>query len=63
MVKERDVTKYVKEVDSILDGWFGESLEDMEPYDYESHSKYLYKPLRELVQKAYEAGKNELPNE
>lgn len=35
------------EVDRILDGWFGESLEDAE--DEDNLRRHLYEPLRKLV--------------
>ncbi|AGR47692.1 hypothetical protein PHIM7_44 [Sinorhizobium phage phiM7] len=43
-----------KKVDSILDGWFGEALEDAE--NEQDRRNYLYEPLRKLMIKAYYDG-------
>ncbi|AKF13325.1 hypothetical protein PHIN3_60 [Sinorhizobium phage phiN3] len=43
-----------KQVDSILDGWFGEALEDAE--NEQDRRNYLYEPLRKLMLKAYNDG-------
>jgi hypothetical protein len=48
----------MKTVDEILDGWFGESLENSENED--QLRKYLYEPLQSLIdeerRKAYLSG-------
>lgn len=44
-------------VDSILDGWFGESLENSE--NEERLRRYLYEPLRAAIRQAYRDGKDD----
>ncbi len=43
-----------RKVDSILDGWFGEALEDSD--NEEMLRRHLYEPLRRIIINAYEDG-------
>jgi hypothetical protein len=42
-----DKLKIKQEIIRILEGWFGESLEDSDQED--SHRKYLYEPLLKVI--------------
>lgn len=43
-----------KKIDAVLEGWFGETLEDSE--NEAQHRRHLYEPLRKVTVEAYQAG-------